>query len=440
MLCLFLVGLDSGVVNVILPQLRTEFDISMAQSTLLATAYIATLAAFQLFFGRLADLFGAARLFLTGILLFGAGSLGCAMAGSFGLMLLARALQGIGGAMLSASFGAIVMQSFPKEQRGRVMGGAMLVFSLGALVGPPLGGFLAEHASWRWAFSINVPGCLLAAWALTLALSCSHTQPWRGRLDPAGSLLSALVLLTLPAGLHHFSLPPSQRGPGYALIALGVVAAMLFLVAERRCAHPLVDLQLFRDSSLMALFGYKLLLFGALNGITVVFPFFIVAQPGMDVADAGLVMLFSAISMAVLTPLAGRQVDRSGSYRVLLAGALAMAMAALGSLALGPRPAFWALALAMAALGGAASIGMVPSSVAVLEGAPKGQEGVFSALNSLVSPIGGSLGLSLFSLVYGSDAAASQDFRGLRDSLLTVLICAVGMGLLARAYEARRRA
>lgn len=437
-LCLFMVGLDGGLVNVILPRLQLVFGVSMAQSTLLATVYIATLAAFQLFFGRLADLFGAARLYLVGILLFGVGSLGCALAPSLMLMLLARALQGLGGAMLSASFGAVILQNFPKEKRGSVIGTAMLFISLGALVGPPVGGMLAEHASWHWAFLINLPGCLLAAWAMLPALSGVRTQPWQGRLDPIGSLLSAVVLLALPAGLHNFSLPPAQRGSAVALLTLGLVSAALFVLAESRVEHPLVEIGLFRDRALLSLFALKVMLFGALNGVSLVFPFFIASLPDMGVGEAGWLMLFSAVAMAIATPLSGRQVDRRGPYAVMLAGGIAVALAGAASLGLGAQPPSWALALSLAALGGSFAIAMVASSVAILEGAKPGQEGVFSALNSVVSPIGGALGLSLFSLIYGSDASAEQDLRGFHQSLQAVLICGLAICALAKAYQATR--
>lgn len=437
-LCLFMVGLDGGLVNVILPLMQEVFKVSMAQSTLLATVYIATLAAFQLFFGRAADLFGAARLYLVGILLFGLGSLGCAMAPTLLLMLAARALQGLGGAMLSASFGAVILQNFPKEQRGSVVGTAMLFISLGALVGPPVGGMLAAHASWHWAFLINLPGCLLAAWAVLPALKGSVTQPWRGRLDLPGSVLSAVILLALPAGLHNLALPPGQRGSAAALLALGLVAAAVFVMVEKRAAHPLVEVSLFRDRSLRALFALKVVLFGALNGVSLVFPFFIASLPGLGVGQAGWLMLFSAVAMAVMTPLSGRQVDKRGPYPVLLAGGAAVTLAAAGSLGLGAQPPSWALALSLAALGGSFAIAMVASSVAILEGARPGQEGIFSALNSVVSPIGGALGLSVFSLLYGSDSSAARDLVGFRESLLTVLACGLGICALAKAYHTSR--
>ncbi len=437
-LCLFMVGLDGGLVNVILPRLQVVFGVSMAQSTLLATVYIATLAAFQLFFGRLADLFGAARLYLVGILLFGLGSLGCALAPSLLLMLAARALQGLGGAMLSASFGAVILQNFAKEQRGSVIGTAMLFISLGALVGPPVGGMLAAHASWHWAFLINLPGCLVAAWAILPALDGSARLPWRGRLDLPGSLLSAVVLLALPAGLHNLSLPPDQRGSAGALLALGLVASVFFLGVEKRAAEPLVELSLFRDRSLVALFALKVLLFGALNGVSLVFPFFIASLPGLGVGQAGWLMLFSAVAMAILTPMAGRQVDRRGPFAVMLVGGGAVTLAAAASLGLGGQPPFWALALSLASLGGSFAIAMVASSVAILEGAKPGQEGVFSALNSVVSPIGGALGLSVFSLIYGSDASAARNLEGFRESLLAVLLCGLAICALAKAYKASR--
>ncbi|NCC25654.1 MAG: MFS transporter [Deltaproteobacteria bacterium] len=194
-LALFVMGLDAGVVNVILPELQSVFETTVSRAMMLATVYMTVMAAFQLTFGRLADLIDPVAVFLGGVACFFLGSLGCVVSESITHLLIGRGIQGLGGAMLGASFGAIVLRMMPREKTGGIIGLMTMVMSLGSIVGPPLGGFLAQHLSWHWVFAINLPICLLAALPLVLIL---RTKGGKGdrpavsfrSLNPIGAVLS----------------------------------------------------------------------------------------------------------------------------------------------------------------------------------------------------------------------------------------------------------
>ncbi len=202
-LALFVMGLDAGVVNVILPELQSVFGTTVSRAMMLATVSMTAMAAFQLTFGRIADLINPLAVFLGGIACFFLGSLGCVVSESITHLLIGRGVQGLGGAMLGASFGAIVLRMMPREKTGGIIGLMVMVMSLGSITGPPLGGFLAQHLSWHWVFAINLPICLLAALPLVALLRDDlgkrgkrdrPTTSFRN-MDPVGAVLSIVIIL-----------------------------------------------------------------------------------------------------------------------------------------------------------------------------------------------------------------------------------------------------
>ena len=435
MLTLFVVGVDSSLVNIILPKLQEVFSSSMSQITLLATVYVAILAALQLFFGRLADLFSSVRVFFLGVVLFFLGSLVCALSGTYAQLMVGRGLQGLGGAMLAASFGAVILQRFPKEKTGRIVGAAMTMMSVGSLVGPPLGGYLAQNISWHWAFAINLPLCVIACLLIWPSLESHESVLWRGRLDVPGAAISAFVFLAFPLGLHMTTGKGGHGLEGWALVGLAALGVWAFVVIERKAQEPLLQVGLFRNPALSLMAVIKILLFLLLNGVMLIFPFFITSQSGAEVGDAGWLMLCSALAMGLSTPWAGRMVDRIGTGRLLFRGALALSAVSLVAFALPPHPEFWMFAALLGGFGATVSVVLVSSSVAILRLAPVGQEGVFSALNSLMAPVGGALGLSLFSLLYGDGANRNHAFSGFRHSIVGIVVCALSIVFLAKANQ-----
>jgi len=190
-----------------LPTLQTSFEVTASQSMMLATIYLTMIASLQLLFGRSADIFDASKVFLSGIVLFLAGSVGCALSHAFAHILLGRFVQGIGGAMLAASFGAMILTSVPREKIGSTIGLIFMVGSCGTIIGPPLGGYLAEAWSWHWAFIVNVPLCLIVIAVLSIhikripAKTQENFREKLRQLDLKGGCLSILMFSSLPLAL-----------------------------------------------------------------------------------------------------------------------------------------------------------------------------------------------------------------------------------------------
>lgn len=436
MLGLFVAGLDASVVNIIIPKLETVFHTSAAQVMLVATVYLSVMGAFQLVLGKCADLLSPILVFLGGVLFFFVGSLACTLSAGLEQLLLGRALQGLGGAMLSAAVGGVILKHFPREKTGSILGSILTVMAVGTIIGPPLGGYLAEHHSWRWAFALNLPLCFFSFLLLFPYLKASLLKFQNlAQLDLKGAGFSVVMLLSLPSVFSMAAESGWQEPRVWAVAVLFLVSLLLFGLVERKAPNPLLHPAIFQTEGLALTAGLRVLLFVAFNGILLVFPFFLTGSCGLSVSEAGWVILASAVSMAFTTRLFGGLSDRWGSESISLFGALCLLFMASGSLLLDGE-SLWLATASLVGFGFAVSATMVSSSVQMLRLAPQGQEGVFSALNFLMAPVGGSLGLAFFSYLWSSGGGVA--LSRFQSSMQGVFFCALLM--TAASFVLKRQA
>lgn len=439
-LAIFVTGLDSSIVNIMLPKLQEVFQTTVAQVALVGTVYVAMMAGFQLFFGRCADVFSPLRVFMLGLILFFFGSLGCALSQTISHLLLGRAVQGLGAATLAASFGAVILVSVPKDQTGRMVGMAMTVMTLGTLVGPPLGGYLAEYRSWHWAFLINLPLCLLAAILLGLVLreqKGPQSGTWR-EIDLVGVIISAAAFLLLPGGLHLAADLGWTHPLVWGMLLGSGLAFWLLAQSPRRTPTPLLNFAALRGLVPGSLLLLKAFLFVVLNGVMLVFPFFITSRENMHTGDAGWLIGACALAMALSTPFLGRLVDSTGGTSLLLGGSVGLSLVSAAGFTLPDEPSRLVLGVILACYGLSFSAVLVSSTTLFLNLAPSGQAGVFSALNSLASPVGAALGFSVFSLLYAQGLARADALRSLHHSLGAMVVLGLAMAVLAQACRVSR--
>jgi EmrB/QacA subfamily drug resistance transporter len=436
MLGMFVSGLDTSIVNIILPTLQSVFGVQADQAMMLATIYLAMLAGLQLVFGRCADIFESGAVFSGGLLLFILGSLGCALSATFPHILSCRAIQGVGGAMMAASFGALILSDFSRDKTGSVLGAVVTAIGLGTIVGPPLGGVLAEHLSWRWAFLINIPICALAFVILFFHLRAkppsgvSLRERFR-QLDGLGSLLSILMFTSLPIGIGSLAGHGGLSQRVALLLGLFAISLVLFIGVEKRARNPLLQLSLFRNRHFNRLVLIKMMLLMVLNGLLLVFPFFLTRGMGLSPADTGLLMLANAMAMAVTTPLAGRITDQRGGNGVMAGSSALLLAVSLGALLLPGRPSTVQMVGVLVLFGVALAAVLISSTTLLLKSAPQGQEGVFSGINALSMAVGGSLGLAVFSYLYARGAMVGQGPQAAHGGFISALSgVTVGSGIL----------
>ncbi|MGX1087204.1 MFS transporter [Pseudomonas sp. AP3_22 TE3818] len=323
-LSMLLSSLGTSIANVGLPTLAAAFSASFQQVQWVVLAYLLAITALIVSVGRLGDIIGRRRLLLIGICVFTAASVLCAVSSGLGLLIAARALQGIGAAIMMALTLALVSEAVPKAKLGSAMGLLGAMSAIGTSLGPTLGGFLIANSGWQAIFLVNVP---LGVLAMCLAQRFLPKDDPEQRADQAGfDVLGTLVLvLTLLVYALAMTLGRGRFAPlNLALLLVAVVGAGVFVFVERTTGSPLVRLTMFRNVQLSAGFAMSLLVTTVVMTTLVVGPFYLTGALALNAASVGLVMSTGPLVAALVGVPAGRWVDRLGAHRSGTFGLLAM--------------------------------------------------------------------------------------------------------------------
>ena len=312
--------IDSSVVNVALPKMESELETTLAYMTWVINAYTLCMSALLLIGGAAADQIGRRRIFIIGITIFAIASIGCGLAPNVQVLILARAVQGVGAALLIPCSLAIIGAAFSEKERGAAIGVWSGASAIAAGSAPLMGGLLVDHVSWRAIFLINP---LIALPTILIALrhvpESVDTEAKKG-LDGPGAALAFFGLGLLVFGL----IAASDRGWSSPLvlgsILLGVVLLIVFVAAERRSPTPMMPLSVFRSLTFSGVNILTLLLYGALGGTMFFLPFLLIQVHGYTATDAGASFLPFTIILALLSRWGGGLVDRLGARLPLIVG------------------------------------------------------------------------------------------------------------------------
>jgi EmrB/QacA subfamily drug resistance transporter len=352
---------------------------------------------------------GRKPIFIAGLVVFTLGSIGCGAAPSLGVLLGARAFQGLGAAMIFAVNIAMITLAFPNSERGRALGTNAILVALGVSLGPTLGGLITMHLTWRWIFYINVPVGLIV---MPTALAILTEQPKHGssRFDPAGAVLLAIALSALTLGLS-FGQEWGWSSPGTVislLIGLGAIPAIV--AVERRVPAPVLDLSLLADHVFAGSLVSFVLAMLALFAVGFLLPFYFEELRGLDVARSGLLLTPFALTLAVVAPISGSLADRFGS-RWLSPVGLAVACTGLSLLAtLDETSPLWRVVLYLIVTGAGQGMFTSPNTRTLMAAAPRRMHGVASGVLATGRVFGQSLSVALAGAVFaargGVDAGA----------------------------------
>ncbi|MER5639013.1 MFS transporter [Kitasatospora sp. NPDC002227] len=417
--------LDGTVVNVALPRIGTDLGASIAALQWTVNAYLLTLAGLILLGGSLGDRFGRRRIYLIGVAWFALASALCAIAPSVGVLIGARALQGIGGALLTPGSLAMLQATFHPDDRSGAVGVWSGFGGIAAAVGPFLGGWLVDGPGWRWIFLINVPLAALVVAVTTRHVPESRDETASGRFDVRGAVLAALALTGVTYAL-------TEGGRGFSALAgvAGILLGAAFVVAERRSPRPMLPPELFSSRLFTAVNLVTLCVYGAFSGIFLLLMVQLQTVSGFAPLVAGLALLPITLLMLAFSGRAGQFGRKVGPRLPLTLGPLICAAGVLLMLRIGPGSSYWLDVLpAVVVLGCGMTVLVAPLTATVLAAVEVRRAGIASGVNNAAARAAGLLAVAALPALAGLSGDSYRIPADVDDAFRTaMLICA---GLLA---------
>ncbi|MVA96062.1 MFS transporter [Nitratireductor sp. CAU 1489] len=402
--------IDGSVVSLAMPAIRADLGGTLVDAQWISNSYMLFLSALVLIGGAAGDVFGVRNIFLGGIGLFMATSLFCALAPDTDTLILMRALQGVGAALMVPGSLAIIAKSYPANERGAAIGMWAAYSSLTMAAGPFLGGMLlsfGEDWMWRLIFAINVPIGLLTIGMLVVRVPRDRPSERRA-LDIVGAILATGGLGLMAWGLTALGLPPAERAaPPLTWIGAGGVLFVAFVVWEGRAPAPMVKLELFRSKAFSGANLYTLALFFGFGAVLFFLPMTLVSAWNAAEWQASLMFLPLSLLIAGLSGRAGRWADRIGPRLPLAIGGLLVALSFSGLAATMPLRQMWVVTLPVLTLMGLGMALLVsPLSAAVMLATPDEDTGLASGINNAVARAAGLMSVAALGAVAGLVFAA----------------------------------
>ena len=437
----FMSAMGGSAVYTVLPVVTRAFDADVAAVEWVLTVYLLVVSTMLLSFGRLGDMRGHRRIYVSGFVVLLIGSGLCGLAPTPATLIAARAGQALGAAMVFANGPAILTRCFPANQRGRALGMQAAMTYLGLTAGPSLGGWVAAMWSWRAVFYLNLPVGLVAI-ALSLRFLPDDAPPQtRESFDLPGAALFALGLGALLIALNRGHAWGWSSAATLTTLATAIILLASFVVVERCVSAPMLDLSLFRHRTFSAAAASALFNYVCVNSVVFLLPFYLMHGRGLGPARAGLVLTTQPIVMAVVAPISGALSDRIGSRALATAGMVILAAGLLFLSRLGPASPVPLVALGLVVTGLGTGIFGSPNNNALMGAAPRHRQGIAGGVLAAARNTGMVLGVALAAAVFTTSLAntpAGDAVPPIFHAIAEALLAATVVGLLGIITSAVR--
>jgi len=437
----FMMALDALVITTAFATIRADFGSSVETLQWAVNAFNLTFAVLLLTGAALGDRFGRRRMFAAGIFLFVLASAGCALSGSAGWLIAARAGQGAGAALVMPLAMAILSGAFPRQQRARALGIFSGVTGFALIIGPAIGGFITESFGWRWIFWINLPIGLIAIGLIATRLRESFGPS--AALDIPGLLLVAIAALALVWTLLRGNTVGWTISEVMSALVVGVLFTIAFVVREWRAAAPMVPLRLFASRPFSAALSASFLFYAAMYGVLFVLPQFLQATLGAGPFGAGLRLLPWTATLFVTAPIAGSVVNKFGERPLVVTGLLMQAIG-FGWIAVIAMPGlgYSALVAPLMLAGVGVSMAMPAAQNAILGSVAVTEMGKASGIFNMGRFLGGMFGIAALVAVFSATGAvdsAAGFSTGFAAAMMVAAVFSLAGALAGLCLPARRR-
>lgn len=399
---IFMATLDSSIVNISLPTIAMYFQVPLSGTIeWIIIAYLVVIAGVLLTIGRLADITGRKMLWVAGLVIFTLGSATCGAAPALPVLIIARAFQGLGGALIMSVSPAMLTGAFPAEERGRALGMNAVFVALGISIGPTLGGLITANFSWRWIFYVNVPLGVLGVVASLLVLKERHTRA-SGRFDPVGACLLAVGLVALTLGLSFGREWGWHSWELILTLATSVLAFVLLIVSGQRMRDPIIDFSLLRNRVFVSANVSLIMSFLALFAVSFMLPFYLEELRAFPIVEAGLLLSPLPLAIALIAPFSGALADRIGT-RWLAATGLTIACLGLVLISqLNAQSSITDIIWRLVVTGVGQALFQSPNNSALMGSAPRQRQGVAAGFLATGRVIGQSVSVALAGAIFTS--------------------------------------
>ncbi|KAI8137956.1 major facilitator superfamily domain-containing protein [Fennellomyces sp. T-0311] len=407
-LSLFLAALDNTIVATSLPKIGSDFE-AMAISSWVVNSYVLTLDAFQPLFSKFSDIFGRKYILMFGIAVFLVGSVLCGAAQSMIMLIVCRAIQGIGAAGIFSMVFVIISDLVPLEKRGSYQGIINAVFALASVFGPLIGGSLTDYVTWRWNFYINLPiggvATVILFFFLHLPMEKSNLKEKLKRIDYAGNflVLAAATLFLLAMNFGGQTFPWKSAAVIAPFVLTGVLVAALVVVEVKFAKEPLMPPRLFKNRSIVAILVVNLMFGLTFFAALYYLPIYFQAVRGDSATWSGIRLIPMQMVVCVISTISGITISKIGFYRPIITIGLALLTLCIGLISLFEVDTSWSMIYGITVIGGAGMGCLFSSTIIAIQAAAEPRDvAVVTGLNNFSRVLGGALGVAIASAVLNS--------------------------------------